>query len=54
MPDVLKFPGHIACDAESRSEIVVPIVIRGEVSHALNVQLRGEWIANGMLDRCYY
>ncbi|TPX13294.1 uncharacterized protein E0L32_006267 [Thyridium curvatum] len=24
--DVDKFPGHIACDAESRSEIVVPIV----------------------------
>ncbi|KAJ5584593.1 uncharacterized protein N7459_004393 [Penicillium hispanicum] len=31
VPDVLEFPGHIACDAESRSEIVVPIVIRGEV-----------------------
>jgi GAF domain-containing protein len=27
--DVEKFPGHIACDAGSRSEIVVPIV-RGE------------------------
>ena len=24
--DVYKFPGHIACDVESRSEIVVPIV----------------------------
>jgi GAF domain-containing protein len=23
--DVDKFPGHIACDVESRSEIVVPI-----------------------------
>lgn len=32
VPDVLEFPGHIACDAESRSEIVVPIVVRGEVS----------------------
>jgi putative methionine-R-sulfoxide reductase with GAF domain len=32
VPDVLQFPGHIACDADSRSEIVVPIVIRGEVS----------------------
>lgn len=31
VPDVLEFPGHIACDAESRSEIVVPIVVRGEV-----------------------
>jgi len=29
VPDVEAFPGHIACDAGSRSEIVVPIV-RGE------------------------
>ena len=26
VPDVHAFPGHIACDAESRSEIVVPLV----------------------------
>lgn len=26
VPDVDQFPGHIACDADSRSEIVVPIV----------------------------
>ena len=25
VPDVHAFPGHIACDAESRSEIVVPV-----------------------------
>ena len=31
VPDVSKFPGHIACDADSKSEIVVPIVNRGEV-----------------------
>lgn len=30
--DVLSFPGHIACDADSRSEIVVPILANGEVS----------------------
>ena len=28
VPDVDKFPGHIACDAGSRSEIVVPILRR--------------------------
>lgn len=28
VPDVEKFPGHIACDAGSRSEIVVPIIAR--------------------------
>lgn len=25
VPDVLAFPGHIACDARARSEIVVPV-----------------------------
>ncbi len=25
VPDVTKFPGHIACDSRSRSEIVVPV-----------------------------
>ena len=29
VPDVHQFPGHIACDAASRSEIVVPL-LRGE------------------------
>lgn len=26
VPDVDKFPGHIACDTDSKSEIVVPII----------------------------
>ena len=26
VPDVQQFPGHIACDAASRSEIVVPLI----------------------------
>lgn len=30
--DVELFPGHIACDGESRSEIVVPILVEGKVS----------------------
>lgn len=29
--DVHAFPGHIACDAESRSELVVPVVRGGAV-----------------------
>ncbi|HVE85440.1 MAG TPA: GAF domain-containing protein [Myxococcales bacterium] len=29
VPDVEKFPGHIACDSRSRSEIVVPVFGRG-------------------------
>ena len=28
VPDVEKFPGHIACDGRSRSEIVVPVFDR--------------------------
>lgn len=29
--DVYAFPGHIACDAASRSELVVPLIRDGEV-----------------------
>ena len=29
--DVLAFPGHIACDSESRSELVVPLVAEGRL-----------------------
>lgn len=35
VPDVEKFPGHIACDSASRSEIVV--VLLGAGSHLLGV-----------------
>jgi L-methionine (R)-S-oxide reductase len=31
VPDVEKFPGHIACSSASRSEIVVPLLHDGEV-----------------------
>ena len=31
VPDVHKFPGHIACDGGSNSEIVVPIFLNDEV-----------------------
>ena len=35
--DVHEFPGHIACDAASVSEIVVPIVADGEVFAVLDI-----------------
>jgi L-methionine (R)-S-oxide reductase len=35
VPDVNEFPGHIACDSASRSEIVVPLV--SDDSHLLGV-----------------
>lgn len=31
VPDVQAFPGHIACDAASRSELVVPVMRSGQV-----------------------
>ena len=37
VPDVQAFPGHIACDAGSRSEIVVPVVRAGEVVAVLDL-----------------
>lgn len=37
VPDVEKFPGHIACSSLSRSEIVVPIIRNGEVLGVLDV-----------------
>lgn len=35
--DVDTFDGHIACDANARSEIVVPLFIRGELLGVLDV-----------------
>jgi len=37
VPDVEKFPGHIACSSLSRSEIVVPVIRNGEVLGVLDV-----------------
>ena len=37
VPDVDKFPGHIACSSASRSEIVVPIIREGEVVGVLDI-----------------
>ena len=37
VPDVNTFPGHIACDAASRSEIAVPLVENGEIRGVLDV-----------------
>ena len=37
VPDVEKFPGHIACSSLSNSEIVVPIIRNGEVTAVLDV-----------------
>ncbi|MDR2425145.1 MAG: GAF domain-containing protein [Prevotellaceae bacterium] len=37
VPDVDKFPGHIACNALSQSEIVIPLIRNGEVVAVLDI-----------------
>ena len=37
VPDVHAFPGHIACDSASRSEIVIPIHSGGSVAAVLDI-----------------
>jgi GAF domain-containing protein len=37
VPDVRQFPGHIACDAASQSEIVVPLVRNGQLLGVLDL-----------------
>lgn len=37
VPDVEAFPGHIACDSASRSEIVVPLLNGGELLGVLDI-----------------
>ena len=35
--DVHAFPGHIACDSASASEIVIPLRVRGEIVGVLDI-----------------
>ena len=35
--DVHRFPGHIACDSASNSEIVLPIHVNGEIWGILDI-----------------
>lgn len=37
VPDVEKFPGHIACSSLSKSEIVIPVIRNNEVVAVLDV-----------------
>ena len=37
VPDVHKFPGHIACDGASESEIVVPVIKNGVLLGVLDI-----------------
>ena len=37
VPDVHAFPGHIACDSASNSEIVIPIRVKGDIWGVLDI-----------------
>ena len=37
VPDVHRFPGHIACDCASNSEIVIPLRKEGRVIGVLDI-----------------
>jgi len=37
VPDVEQFPGHIACNSESKSEIVVPLFENGKIFGVLDI-----------------
>jgi L-methionine (R)-S-oxide reductase len=37
VPNVEAFPGHIACDGDSKSEIVVPILLEGKVVAIIDI-----------------
>lgn len=37
VPDVHAFPGHIACDVASRSELVVPLILGDELLGVLDI-----------------
>lgn len=54
VPDVHQFPGHIACDEASRSEIVLPIHQNGNVIGVLDIDSPlldrfNEWDRTGLL-----
>ena len=37
VPDISQFPGHIACDSDSASELVIPLFKKGEVFGVLDL-----------------
>ena len=61
VPDVHAFPGHIACDDATRSELVIPITVRGRLTAVLDLdcpQLDGfsateAQILEALMARCF-
>lgn len=61
VPDVHAFPGHIACDGATRSELVIPVTVDGQLVAVLDLdcpQLDGfseteARILEALLARCF-
>jgi L-methionine (R)-S-oxide reductase len=61
VPDVQAFPGHIACDDATRSELVVPIWISGQLAAVLDLDCPRQdgfsateaQILEGLMARCF-
>ena len=52
VPDVEKFPGHIACSSLSRSEIVIPVIRNNEVVAVLDAD-SSDYNQFDMIDQRY-
>ncbi len=52
VPDVNKFPGHIFCDSNSRSEIVIPLVQKDKLLGVLDLDSH-EFNSFGNIDKEY-
>src|SRR3546814_19043278 len=44
VPNVDTFPGHIACNAQSKSEIVIPVMKGGEIGRASCRESVGQYV----------
>jgi GAF domain-containing protein len=61
VPDVQAFPGHIACDDATRSELVIPVKIQGRLEAVLDLDCphpegfsaAEARILEGLLARCF-
>ena len=52
VPDVNKFPGHIFCDGDSKSEIVIPLIKNGRLLGVLDLDSH-EYNSFGETDKKY-
>lgn len=52
VPDVNKFPGHIFCDGDSKSEIVIPLIKNGRLLAVLDLDSH-EYNSFGETDKIY-